>query len=68
MAANRFAIVVPCHRVINADGSLGNYGARGGKQTKRRLLEMEERALESAGQVAKPARRRIRRATAKKRG
>jgi methylated-DNA-[protein]-cysteine S-methyltransferase len=68
MAANRFAIVVPCHRVINSDGSPGNYGARGGKQTKGRLLEMEQRALETPDPTAKPAPRRMRRATAKKRG
>lgn len=44
MAANRFPIIVPCHRVINADGSIGHYGAPGGRQTKRRLLDMERPA------------------------
>jgi len=38
---NRIAIVVPCHRVINADGSLSGYG--GGKHRKRWLLEHERR-------------------------
>lgn len=37
--ANRIAIVIPCHRVINADGGLGGYG--GGLERKRRLLELE---------------------------
>ncbi len=36
---NRIAIVVPCHRVVNADGSLGGYG--GGLERKRTLLELE---------------------------
>jgi O-6-methylguanine DNA methyltransferase len=36
---NPLAIVVPCHRVIASDGSLGGYG--GGLEMKRRLLELE---------------------------
>lgn len=36
---NRIAIVVPCHRVVNADGKLGGYG--GGLWRKKRLLELE---------------------------
>jgi AraC family transcriptional regulator of adaptative response/methylated-DNA-[protein]-cysteine methyltransferase len=36
---NRIAIVVPCHRVIGADGGLGGYG--GGVWRKERLLELE---------------------------
>lgn len=36
---NRVAIVIPCHRVVNADGSLGGYG---GKQWRKRwLLDLE---------------------------
>ncbi len=38
---NPVAIVVPCHRVIRRDGSLGGYG--GGLQYKERLLELEGR-------------------------
>jgi methylated-DNA-[protein]-cysteine S-methyltransferase len=38
-ARNPVAIVVPCHRVIGADGSLTGYG--GGKERKRALLELE---------------------------
>lgn len=37
--ANRLAIVIPCHRVIGADGSLTGYG--GGLWRKRRLIEVE---------------------------
>ena len=39
---NRLAIVIPCHRVINADGKLGGYG--GGLWRKQRLLELEREA------------------------
>jgi O-6-methylguanine DNA methyltransferase len=38
-AANPISIVVPCHRVIAADGSLRGYG--GGRELKARLLAME---------------------------
>lgn len=38
-AANRFALVVPCHRVVAA-GGLGSYGSLG-VSYKRRLLELE---------------------------
>lgn len=37
--ANRVPIVVPCHRVIAKDGSLGGFG--GGLHVKQRLLEHE---------------------------
>ncbi|HXV37705.1 MAG TPA: methylated-DNA--[protein]-cysteine S-methyltransferase [Myxococcota bacterium] len=37
--ANPVALVVPCHRVIAADGSLGGYA--GGAELKARLLAME---------------------------
>lgn len=37
--ANRVPIVVPCHRVIGADGSLTGFG--GGMHNKQRLLEHE---------------------------
>ena len=38
-ARNRFALVVPCHRVVAAD-SIGSYGSLG-IEYKRRLLELE---------------------------
>ena len=37
--ANPVAVVVPCHRVVRSDGSLGGY--TGGLGYKERLLEME---------------------------
>lgn len=41
LAANPFAIVVPCHRVLAADGKLGGFSASGGPDTKRRMLVLE---------------------------
>jgi AraC family transcriptional regulator of adaptative response/methylated-DNA-[protein]-cysteine methyltransferase len=46
--ANRLAILVPCHRVIAADGGLAGYG--GGLWRKRWLIEHERRAF-SDGQA-----------------
>jgi AraC family transcriptional regulator of adaptative response/methylated-DNA-[protein]-cysteine methyltransferase len=41
--ANQLAIVIPCHRVINANGDFGGYA--GGVPRKRWLLEHERRVL-----------------------
>ena len=48
---NPIAVVIPCHRVIGADGSLTGYG--GGLERKRLLLELEQGVLPLAG--ASPA-------------
>ncbi|MEM6855664.1 MAG: MGMT family protein, partial [Planctomycetota bacterium] len=40
---NPLSIVVPCHRVIGANGSLTGFG--GGIDTKRQLLELESPSL-----------------------
>jgi methylated-DNA-[protein]-cysteine S-methyltransferase len=39
LANNPFPIVIPCHRAVRSDGSLG--GFQGGVAMKRALLEME---------------------------
>jgi methylated-DNA-[protein]-cysteine S-methyltransferase len=41
LGRNRFPIVVPCHRVLAADGSLHGFSAPGGIETKRRMLAIE---------------------------
>lgn len=39
IGANQLAIIVPCHRVINANGALGGYA--GGLARKKSLLDLE---------------------------
>jgi methylated-DNA-[protein]-cysteine S-methyltransferase len=46
-ARNPLAIVVPCHRVIGADGTLAGYA--GGPKRKRWLIDWERRSSLSAG-------------------
>ena len=41
LARNPFAIVVPCHRVIAANGKTGGFSAGGGVATKLKLLAIE---------------------------
>jgi len=41
MGKNRIPIIVPCHRIIAADGSLGGYGC--GLDVKKKLLQFEGR-------------------------
>lgn len=40
MKKNKYPLIIPCHRVIKANGSLGFYG--GGEQMKAWLLSFEE--------------------------
>jgi methylated-DNA-[protein]-cysteine S-methyltransferase len=42
MAANPLPLVIPCHRVIKSDGSLGHFSGPGGPQTKKRMLDLEQ--------------------------
>ncbi|MBI4376359.1 MAG: MGMT family protein [Elusimicrobia bacterium] len=41
LAKNPFAPLVPCHRVVGADGKLHGFSAPGGVKAKRRLLIAE---------------------------
>ncbi|UCF04714.1 MAG: methylated-DNA--[protein]-cysteine S-methyltransferase [bacterium] len=49
LAANPFPIVIPCHRAVRSDGSLG--GFRGGVAMKRALLELEGISFTSNGKI-----------------
>jgi methylated-DNA-[protein]-cysteine S-methyltransferase len=41
LGANPFPIIVPCHRVVGAGGTMTGFSAPGGTETKRRLLKIE---------------------------
>lgn len=49
LARNPFPILVPCHRAIRSDGTLG--GFQGGIEMKRALLEMEGVLFDGLGRV-----------------
>jgi len=49
LGRNPIAIIVPCHRVLGADGKMGGFSATGGVATKRRILEIEGAAALGAG-------------------
>ena len=49
LGRNPVAIIVPCHRVLGADGRMGGFSAPGGATTKRRILKIEGAAALSAG-------------------
>lgn len=46
-ATNPLPVVVPCHRVLRSDGTLGGY--RGGLEAKRYLLDLEAGSPRSSG-------------------
>ena len=45
MAANPTALIIPCHRVLRADGGLGGFSAPGGTATKHKMLRHEQKTL-----------------------
>ena len=47
--SNPVAVIVPCHRVIRSDGSLGGYG--GGLDRKKKLLEAEGAGWKEQGSL-----------------
>ena len=47
MAQNSLPLVIPCHRVVPASGSLGGYSMGAGASTKRWLLEFEKEVKNS---------------------
>jgi methylated-DNA-[protein]-cysteine S-methyltransferase len=49
LAANPFPIVIPCHRAIRSDRTVG--GFQGGSKMKRALLEMEGLSFDPSGRT-----------------
>lgn len=41
LAKNPVPLIIPCHRVIRRNGSIGNFSALGGTNTKRKLIGLE---------------------------
>jgi methylated-DNA-[protein]-cysteine S-methyltransferase len=61
--ANPIPILIPCHRVVAADGSLGGYSGGEGGATKRYLLDLERAApgpIDLLTAAITPAQRRTR--------
>jgi O-6-methylguanine DNA methyltransferase len=60
LARNPLPIVIPCHRVVNSDGTLGGYSG-GGPDMKRRLIAIETGQIGLAlGDGPRETRERIR--------
>jgi methylated-DNA-[protein]-cysteine S-methyltransferase len=63
MGRNPAPIVIPCHRVLRADGSLGGFSSRSGVREKERLLTLEgvrrpdNRTRPAAASESRPSRR-----------
>ena len=48
LSKNPLPLIIPCHRVIRSDGSLGGFSAPGGLLLKRKLLVHEQNCLSAA--------------------
>lgn len=47
LGRNPIPLIIPCHRVLAANDSIGGFSAPGGRQTKRRMLALERASLPS---------------------
>jgi O-6-methylguanine DNA methyltransferase len=45
LAKNPLPLIIPCHRVLRCDGKLGGFSATGGISFKKKLLELEQKAI-----------------------
>lgn len=52
LARNPFPIIIPCHRAVRSNGTLGDY--QGGLAMKRALLEMEGVFISGDGKIVEP--------------
>ncbi len=48
MAGNQWPLIVGCHRIICANGSVGSFSAAGGSTTKKRMIEHEKYIIETS--------------------
>ena len=53
LARNPLPLVIPCHRVVKADGTLGGFSAPGGLTLKARLLQLEGIKIAFSGHLQK---------------
>lgn len=44
LAKNPLPLIIPCHRIIRSDGTLGGFSAPGGIAFKKKMLELERKA------------------------
>ncbi len=58
MAHNPIPLVIPCHRVLRADGSIGGFSSPRGVAQKKRLLELEGVALDITRRIKTPSQTR----------
>lgn len=42
LAKNPLPLIIPCHRVVRADGKIGDFSAPGGSRIKKKMLEHEK--------------------------
>jgi len=48
LSKNPTPLVIPCHRVIHADGTMGGFSAAGGVELKLRLIDLENKTSAKA--------------------
>jgi len=55
MGANPVPLIVPCHRVLHSDGTLGGFSAEGGVETKAAMLQIERLRIFGRGEKRRVA-------------
>ena len=60
MATNPLPLIVPCHRVLRSDGSLGGFSSPQGPSQKERMLLLENHSFGLVGEPRSAPRTRVR--------
>jgi len=47
LAKNPLPLIIPCHRVLRADGGMGGFSAPGGIPFKKKMFALEHKAIEA---------------------